>query len=108
MILILSPSRGLPGHPETALSVAGDVLTVDGIAFDLAQVPEGGEATASGEHPFAGPIRRQGGVLQVPVRVLLDDSAAPHQPADPAHWTIRAGDGAVTLPALRHPTEVEE
>ena len=108
MILSLSPSRGLPGQPETTLNVAGDVLTVDGIAFDLSQVPEGGEATASGEHPFAGPIRRLGGVLHVPVRVLLDDSATPHQPADPAHWTISAGDGPVILPALRHPTEVEE
>lgn len=103
MILTLSPYRGLPGQPETTITVAGDVLTVDGVAYDLSQVPEGGEATASGEHPFAGPIRRQGGVIHAGLHLRLGDDAAPHQPADPARWTLTAGEGPVNPPVLRQP-----
>lgn len=39
MKLTLSPVRGLPGAPETTLSVAGDVLTVDGTPYDLSPIP---------------------------------------------------------------------
>jgi len=107
MILIFTPQRG---PRETALSVAGDVLTVDGTAFNLSAIPEGGQATATGAHPFTGPIRREGGVIHAPVRVWLGDDAEPNQPADPAHWTVTASDGPVTLPAIRKPKpeEVQE
>ena len=56
MQITLSPCRGLPGQPETALSVAGDVLSVDGNAFDLSGLAEGDVATPLGEHPFIGTI----------------------------------------------------
>lgn len=108
MKLTLSPQAGLPGQPETELSVAGDVLTVDGVAFDLSTVPEGGEAMPDGDHPFIGPITRQGGVIHATVRVVLGDTAADHQPVDPAHWVVEVADGPVAIPAVRKPvTELE-
>lgn len=100
MKLILSPMRGLPGQAETTLSVAGDVLTVDGVDYDLSPVPEGGEAVAD-EGPFVGPIRRQGGVIEATVQVVLGDDAAAVQSADPADWTLRVAAGAVAIPVAR-------
>jgi hypothetical protein len=100
MILTLTPIRGLPGQPETRLSLKGDVLTVDGTAYDLSPVPEGGEGWAEGDTPFAGPILREGGRLVATVIVRLDDTAEPDQPDSP--WTITARNGPVAIPARRH------
>jgi hypothetical protein len=108
MHLTLSPIRGLPGQKETAVAVAGDTVTVDGVAYDLSPVPEGGLAEPEGDHPFVGEITREGGVIHATVRVSLDDTAAPHQPVDPAHWTIPAAEGAVEIPALRRMDPKEE
>jgi hypothetical protein len=107
MHLILSPQRGLPGAPETTVAVAGDTLIVDGVAYDLSPVPEGGLAEPEGKHPFVGAITRQGGVIRATVRVALGDTAAAYQPADPAHWTIPQAEGAIEIPALRR-AELEE
>lgn len=101
MHLTLSPIRGLPGQAETVLSVAGDVLSVDGTAYDLTAVPEGGLAEPSGTHPFTGSITREGGVIRCGVRVILGDDAAPDQPTDPAHWVVTVASGPVTIPASR-------
>lgn len=108
MKLTLSPMRGLPGQPETAISVSGETITVDGTPYDLSAVPEGGEATAQGdEHPFVGPITRAGGEIVCTVRVVLGDDAAPDQPTDPAVWTVRATDGPVAIPSVRKPEPKE-
>ena len=103
MHLTLSPSRGLPGQPETVLSVAGDVLTCDGVAYDLIDVPEGGEGwpDPEGDHPFIGAIRRIDGEVHATVRVFLGADAAPRQPTDWEHWTVTVADGPVTIPAIR-------
>ena len=106
MHLTLSPMRGLPGQAETTLAVSGDTITVDGTAHDLSGVPEGGAAFPQGEdHPFIGKITRQDDVLHVTVRVVLGDDATAHQPTDPAHWIVDAGEGAVTIPATRKEIE---
>lgn len=103
MKLTLSLVRGLPGTPETTLSVAGDVLTVDGAAYDLSAVPEGGRGQPqSDDHPFIGAITRAGGVIHCAVRVHLGDDAAAIQPDDPAGWTIDAPSGPVPIPARRN------
>ena len=99
MILTLTPIRGLPGQSETRLAVAGDVLTVDGTAYDLSPIPEGGEGWPAGDTPIAGPILREGGQLRATVVVRLDDSAQADQPDSP--WTITAKDGPVAIPARR-------
>jgi|GEM_PF-3783149 len=100
MHLTLSPMRGLPGQPETTLHVAGDILTINGVSFDLSSVPEGGEGHWP-DSPIIGRITRQGGNLHLTVRVVLGDDAASNQPTDPAHWTIPDADGDVTIPAAR-------
>jgi hypothetical protein len=100
MHLTLSPIRGLPGQAETVLSVAGDLLDIDGLSYDLSAVPEGGEALPQGDgHPFIGPITREEGVIHATLRVILGDAAAPDQPDSP--WSVAAGDGPVSIPALR-------
>jgi endonuclease YncB( thermonuclease family) len=101
MHLMLSPMRGLPGQKETVVVVAGDTIIVNGVAFDLAPVPEGGLAEPEGDHPFVGVITRQGGVIHATVRIRLDEIAAPHQPVDVAHWTIPEAEGVIEMPALR-------
>ena len=108
MHITLSPTRGLPGQPETTLTVSGDTITMDGAAYDLSAVPEGGEATPQGEdHPFEGKITRQGGTIHCAVRVTLGDDTEPVQPTVPAHWIIPDAEGAVTIPALRKPVKEE-
>lgn len=102
MHLTLSPQIGLPGQPETVLHVAGDMLTVDDLVFDLSPVPEGGEGEWPGG-PFIGPIRRIDGVIHATVLVRLGDDAADDQPCDPEHWVIPGAEGEVVIPALRRP-----
>jgi len=108
MKLTLSPIRGLPGLPGTVLSVSGDTLNVDGSAFDLSPVPEGGQATPEGDHPFIGPITRVDGEIACTVRVILGDDAALNQPRDPAHWIVAVASGAVEIPFERITQEPAE
>lgn len=102
MHLTLSPQTGLPGQAETTLHVAGDVLTIDGTAYDLSPVPEGGSGEWEGG-PFAGRIHRIGGVIHATLRVTLGPDAADDQPPEWDHWTIPNAQGDVSLPALRKP-----
>ena len=102
MHLTLSPQQSLPGQPETALHVAGDVLTVDGSPYDLSPVPEGGDGKWP-DSPLIGRIRRVGGVIHATVLVRLGDTAARDQPDDP--WVIPDAEGDVTIPAARRPVE---
>ena len=77
-----SPRAGLPGQSETQAIVSGDTVTVDGIAYDLSAVPEGGFAEADGDqHPFRGRIARSGGVLRYCLRWRFDPATA--EPAQP-------------------------
>ena len=108
MNLTLSPQRGLLGQPETAIVVSGDTIIVDGVAFDQTPVPEGGEATPEGDHPFVGTVTRLGGVIHATVRVALGDTAKTHQPADPTHWVILGAVGPVEIPVVRWPEPQEE
>ncbi len=105
MQLTLLPTRGLPDQAETEIIVSGDTITVDGTAYNLGAVPEGGEATPQGgNHPFVGKITRHDGVIACRVRVVLGDDANPHQPTDPDHWSLVAHDGPVAIPATRKET----
>lgn len=103
MLLTLSPISSLSA-PTSTLSVAGDVLSVDGTPYDLSPIPEGGEGTAPPDWPFVGPIRRIDGVIHATLRITLGPDCAAHQPADPAHWVIEAAGGPVIIPAIRKVT----
>ena len=103
MHITLSPQVGLPDQAETAISVAGDTITIDGTPYDLSPVPEGGEATAD-DSPFIGKITRVDGVVHCTVLTRLDGTAADHQPDSP--WVIENASGDVEIPAARKPVEV--
>lgn len=100
MKLTLHLIAGAPGQPETTARVAGDVLTVNGADYDLSAVPEGGRATARGDHPFVGAITRQGGVIHAALIWLYDGAdARPDQGTEPA--VIDVTDGPVADPVRR-------
>lgn len=105
MQLKLEPQSGVPGHPETTLYVSGDVLTVDGAAYDLSPVPEGGEGRWEGS-PLVGPIRRINGEIHVSVIVQLGGTAEDKQPDSP--WNVAISAGFVVIPAKRRPAHIEE
>ena len=105
MKLTMSPQAGLPGVSETIASVAGDVLTVDGTAYDLTAIPEGGEAMPEGVHPFVGAIRREGGEIIASIVWIYGEGAAVNQPTDPAHYVVTVADGAVPSPIIMEGAE---
>lgn len=89
---------------DTTASVSGDVLTVDGVAYDLSGVPEGGEARPTGDHPFSGPITRTDGVLHLAIIWHFDAATAePDQGAQYPVLTVTSGD--VPDPVKRKPVE---
>ncbi|MBG4352267.1 hypothetical protein I4947_08750 [Pseudomonas aeruginosa] len=99
MIIKLSPFAPLPRRDERlSLSRAGDVLTVNGQAFDFAPLPEGGElpAEAIGSEWFAGPALRRAGRLELILRFPLaaESSAAARFPEP----LLIEADGPVELP----------
>jgi len=106
MQLELKPMAGLPGQTETEITVSADTITVDGVAYDLSAVPEGGEATPEGDHPFVGTITRAGGEISCAIRCAYDASISePNQPDDPAHWIFTATSGAISIPVIRKETQ---
>ena len=80
------------------ITVAGEVLTIDGIDYDLSAVPEGGEGWPEEDTLIIGPITRIDGVLHVTVVARLGDDAAPDQGGP---WIIENANGYVTIPAKR-------
>lgn len=109
MILELQPIAALPGQPASVIAVAGDTITVDGVAYDLSPVQDGDVARPGGDHPFVGDITRTGGRIRCALLCRYDArAAAPDQPADPAHWRVEAADGPVALPLIPRDTTPEE
>ncbi|MEX5601207.1 hypothetical protein [Pseudophaeobacter sp. C1-32P7] len=98
---------GLPGQPETSASVSGEVITVDGVAYDLSAVPADGYAEPEGEHPFTGRIERIGGELHLSLRWTYDTSTAEaHQPS--ATPVLAVTEGEVPDPITRKPAPQPE
>ncbi|QBR36025.1 hypothetical protein ETW23_07600 [Leisingera sp. NJS201] len=106
MKITIQTKAALPGAPETSALVGGDVITVDGVPFDLSGVPEGGFATPEGDHPFIGRITRIDGELHVRLRWRYAAAAAePVQPAElPA---LSVSNGPVPDPIVRNPQTSE-
>lgn len=96
MKLVFSPQRR---DDTLTLSRSGDVLTIDGEAFDFANVPEGATLPrgAIASPWIAGDVSREGGQLTVPV-ILPHGAGAPEATRFPAPVTLTA-DGPVSLPA---------
>jgi len=105
MQIILSPQNR---DDRLTLERKGDVLTVNGEAFDFGPLPEGGTlpAAAIASAWFAGPVTRIGGVLHLTL-ILPHGHNAPEATRFPV--PVTAGDGPVALPAYDTPTpEVAE
>lgn len=92
-----------------ALSKSGDVLTINGSALDLTDLPEGATLPAEAVDCewIAGPITREGGVLHIPV--LMPHGPIPY-PAPPEAAVVThpepitvATYGPIELPRLPDP-----
>jgi len=92
----LIPTRSDTSQP--ILLVTGDVLTINGEAFDFSQVSNGDTlpADAVGSDFVIGDVTRTAGVLTVPV-LLPHGPRAPQETRFPTD--INAGDGLVRLPS---------
>ena len=95
MQITLTPQRR---DDTLTLMRSGDVLTINGEAFDFAAIPEGGtlprDAVACDW--LAGDVTRSGGVLHLTL-ILPHGADAPHETLFPAALTL-TGDGPVVLP----------
>ena len=96
MQITLTPQRR---DDTLTLTRSGDVLTINGEAFDFTAIPEGGtlprDAVACDW--LAGDVTRSGGVLHLTL-VLPHGANAPQATLFPAALTL-TGDGPVALPA---------
>lgn len=106
MHIFLSPMRA---DQPLSLSRAGDVLTINGEAFDFSALPEGGTLprTAIACDWIAGDVTRTtGGVLTVPL-ILPHGPDAPQETLFPEPITL-TGDGPVNLPPWTSPAPVDD
>lgn len=94
MIVNLAPRRG---DRRYTASVDGDVLTVDGTAYDFSPLPEGGELPrAAVDCPWlAGDVRREAGQIVLTL-ILPHGPLAPQGTRFPA--PIRQDAGVLNLP----------
>ena len=100
MKIILSP---IALDRDTAVSINGLTVTVDGIAHDLSVIPEGGQAEAEETGPFTGIVTRD----EVTVKYFYDGATSePQQSTDWADYTFIVVSGAVPDPIVRKPVEV--
>lgn len=83
MLIKFSPVRSDDAQP--VLSVAGDVLTVNGDAFDFSPLTEGATVQA-----FAGVVTRAGGVVEVTI-LLPHGANAPQETRFPAPVLVESG-----------------
>lgn len=111
MIVTIRPIANLPGQPDDEVSVAGDVLTVNGVEYDMSPLQEGDEARFERETddepecPIAGHVRRLGGEIHLHLQFRYATSTAmPDQPQELA--TVSIASGPLPDPVLRRPPPV--
>ncbi len=104
MKINLSPQRR---DDVVAVSVAGDVLFLNGEAFDFGPLPEGATLPqdAIDCEWFAGPVSRENGSLRL--TLLLPHGANPSQNVAFPQPIVTQGDGPVTLPVDALPIQAE-
>jgi hypothetical protein len=105
MNLTLIPQLGADGDPEMAITVDGDVVTIDGVPYDFASVPDGGEHLPDLTAPFVCPIRRVDGVIHATIIARLGADAAMEQDGP---WLVNAASGQVVIPALRQQVPLDD
>lgn len=85
------------GCTPTAVSVSGDVLTIDGIDYDLSAIGEG-EIGEWDDSPIIGTVTRTGGEIICSIIYLYDPSYGPNVAA-PSEAVITSG--ALPDPVVR-------
>lgn len=102
MKIALSPQRR---DDAIAVSKSGDILTINGTAFDFSALPDGATIPA-GEVPcdwIMGPVERVGGQLQLAL-ILPHGPKPSHAVAFPVA-IVDPPDGVIVLPADPAPVE---
>lgn len=92
----LSPVRS--DEAQSEVSYAAPILTVDGVDYDLSELPDG----ATAQHPVLGTVERTGSDYEVTLK-LTHGANASEATRFPAPITVFA-DGPVTLPAYDEAT----
>lgn len=97
LTLNLSPVRA---DEETTAALAGTVLTVNGIDYDLSELPDG----ATAQHPELGKVTRNGDEYECSIR-LGHGPNAPHETRFPEPIVLENHNGPVELPLYDEPEE---
>ncbi|MGP8291751.1 hypothetical protein ACT3OH_15915 [Vreelandella zhanjiangensis] len=97
LTLNLSPVRS---DEETTASVNGTVLSVNGVDYDLSELPDG----ATAEHPVLGSVTRDGDSYECTVR-LGHGPNAPRETRFPEPIVLENHNGPVELPLYDEPEE---
>lgn len=96
-----------PAAPVLTVTKAGDVLTINGEAFDFSTLPDGATIPA-GEVPcewVVGPVERIGGDLHV--TLLLPHGADPSPAVAFPNALIDPPDGPLVIPHDEEPANVD-
>lgn len=93
----LSPVRS---DGETKVSVTGTVLTLNGVEYDLSELPDG----ATAWHPVLGTVARNGDSYECTV-ILGHGPNAPHETRFPEPITLIDHNGPVELPPYDIPQD---
>lgn len=94
----LSPTRA---DYETTASLSGTVLTINGVDYDLALLPDG----AIADHPDLGRVTRIGDVYECTIR-LTHGASAPEATRFPQPIVLIDHAGPIELPAYDETSEV--
>lgn len=98
----LSP---VASNKDTVIKVVGDVLTVDGVDIDFAELKEGEQCETA--EPLLGLATRLGGVVSIMVRFEYDTlTAEPMQSVDIADYIVNVNSGFIPDVIKRKPTQI--
>lgn len=99
LTLNLSP---VLGDTPTIAALSGTVLTLNGTAYDLAELEDG----ATARHPVLGRVTRDGDAYACTIALRHGDNAA-EATRFPAPVVLEDHEGEIELPAFNEPTEEE-
>ncbi|WP_339119216.1 hypothetical protein [Halomonas sp. BMC6] len=100
LTLNLSPVRS---DEETAASLSSTVLTVNGVDYDLSELPDG----ATAQHPVLGTIKRNDNEYECTIR-LGHGGNAPYETRFPAPIVLENHYGPIELPLYDVVPEIEQ
>ena len=87
MKIQLSP---IAGHKISAISVKDEIITYDGVDYDMGDIPDGGEVIA--EAPAVGIIKRIDGVIEIILHYFYDSNDCTYADRFPEVLDVVSGD----------------